>query len=88
MKKLLHLFMLSCEKATELIEKKLIIQLSLIENVQLKMHKTICDACTAYEKQSKKIDEVLNNHIQSKGIDQIEIINNEKLKDRIINKIT
>lgn len=87
MKKLLHLFMLSCGSATELIEKKLITPLGFIENMQLKMHKTICNACTAYEKQSKKIDEVLNNHIQSKGIDQIEIIKNDNLKDKIIKKI-
>lgn len=88
MKKILHFLMLSCETATGLIEKKMVFPLTTVENVQLKMHKTICDACTAYEKQSKKINEVLNNHIHSNKIDHIEITKNEKLKERIINNIS
>ena len=43
---------LSCLKATELIEKKIHFRLSFSERLQLKIHKSMCDACSKYEKQS------------------------------------
>jgi len=51
-KRIMHFFFLSCLKATELIEKKIHFELSFSEKLQLKMHKSMCDACTRYEKQS------------------------------------
>ncbi len=80
--------MLSCKKATMLIEKKLLIKLSFKENVQLTLHKSMCDACTAYEKQSKKMDEILKQHIHDNP--NSDAVQNEKLKDKItqsLNKI-
>ena len=56
MKKIMHILFLSCKKATELIEKKLHFKLSVIEKMQLKMHKMMCNACTNYEKQSELIE--------------------------------
>ncbi len=56
--------MLSCKKATELIEKKLLVKLSFKEKMQLEMHKSMCSACTTYEKQSKKLDEIFHIHFQ------------------------
>ena len=56
MKRLMYIFFLSCKKATELIEKKLHFKLSMIEKIQLKMHKMMCNACTHYEKQSELIE--------------------------------
>ena len=79
--------MLSCKKATELIEKKYVLALSLKEKVQLYMHKSMCDACTAYEKQSKKIDELLHNHIHSDP-DRGEVIHNNELKKKIISELS
>ena len=61
MKKLMHILFLSCLKATELIEKKLYFRLSTKEKLQLTMHKTMCSACTNYEKQSKFIDIALKH---------------------------
>ncbi len=87
MKKIMQLIMLSCKKATELIEKKLLTKLSLREKVQLTMHKSLCDACTAYEKQGKIIDDLLSKHIHSDGIESDGIIENEDLKKRILEKI-
>ena len=78
--------MLSCKKATELIEKESIFALSLKEKAQLYMHKSMCDACTAYEKQSKKIDELLHNHIHSDP-ERGEVIHNNDLKEKIINEL-
>lgn len=57
-----QIFILSCKKTTELIEKKSVVALSFKEKMQLYMHKSMCDACTAYEKQSKKIDELLHQY--------------------------
>lgn len=81
--------MLSCKKATELIEKKLLIKLSFRERAQLKMHKSLCDACTAYEKQSKLMDELIGNRIyeDSDGLKSNEVDENEELKKKILDKL-
>ena len=61
MKKVMHWMFLSCWKATELMEKKLSFRLSPMENMQLKMHKAMCDACTRYETQSRLIDQAISS---------------------------
>lgn len=81
MKKILHILMLSCKKATMLIEKSLLVKLSLKENVQLTLHKSMCDACTAYEKQSRKMDEILKHHIHDNQ--NSDAVQNENLKEKI-----
>lgn len=48
--------MLSCKKAAQLIDKKSIAHLSMIERWQLSFHLRMCEVCSAYEKQSKVID--------------------------------
>lgn len=47
--------MLSCLKATELIEKRFMVKLSLTDKIRLKMHTSVCKACKNYEKQSQAI---------------------------------
>ena len=56
MKKMMNILMLSCKKATELIEKRLVTKLSAIEKIQLKMHTAVCSQCSTYEKQSDIIE--------------------------------
>ncbi|MDP4284017.1 MAG: hypothetical protein Q8891_06310 [Bacteroidota bacterium] len=87
MKKILNLLMLSCKKATELIEKGLLVRLSFREKIQLQLHKSMCNACTTYEKQSKKMDEILHKHIHDDSTDSSGIIQNEELKEKILNKL-
>ncbi len=87
MKKLMNYLVLSCRRATELIEKRALVRLTFKEKVQLGMHKSMCDACTEYEKQSRKIDELLHKHIHDASIDNSAILNNEPLKQKIINNI-
>ncbi len=53
--------LLSCKTATMLIEKKETQPLSLSDNMKLFLHKRVCKACNAYEKQSAAIDHVLKN---------------------------
>lgn len=54
--------MLSCKKATELIERKKFIRLGRIESLQLTIHKSMCDFCTKYEIQSNIIDDILKEN--------------------------
>jgi len=60
----MHFLILSCLKATELIEKKLSFKLSAMEKVKLKAHKIMCSTCTDYEKQSVLIEKSLENQEQ------------------------
>ena len=83
MKKLMHILFLSCLKATELIEKKLHFKLSFTEKLQLKMHKSMCDACTRYERQSIILDKGLSS-LKGGERDEKEL---EQLKKIIIKKL-
>lgn len=77
------LFMLSCKKATELVEKKSVVGLSLTEYLKLKLHLGMCKACNAYGKQSILMDKFIwKHHEQNK--DEVE---NPELKRRIIEKL-
>lgn len=60
----MHYMFLSCIKATELINKKSEASLSCVENIQLKTHKSMCKACTNYEKQTSLLDIALLNSLQ------------------------
>jgi len=83
MKNLMNILFLSCLKATELIEKKLLFKLSFSERVRLKMHKAMCDACTMYEKQSNVLDKALSD---SEHKDEI-AIDLSDFKKEIITKL-
>jgi len=83
MKKVMHILFLSCRKATEIIEKKLRFKLSMIEKMQLKMHKTMCNACTRYEKQSELIEKGIAKS-KEKDFSQAEL---EQLKKMINQKL-
>ncbi len=61
----MHYMFLSCRKATELIEKKLLIGLSAKEKVQLMFHTSMCDACKKYSKQSHELDDLIRHHIEN-----------------------
>jgi hypothetical protein len=61
MKKLKNILFLSCKKASELIEKKIHFRLSFLEEIRLKIHKSMCDACTKYEKQSTFLEKAISS---------------------------
>lgn len=79
--------MLSCKRATELIEKKSILGLSWRENVQLKVHTKMCDACSHYQKQSKEIDNLLEKHLHNDDERHAPMLENEQLKKSILHNI-
>jgi hypothetical protein len=68
-KKVMHFMFLSCLKATVLIEKKIHFRLSFSEKLQLKMHKSMCDACSKYEKQSLIIEKGIASFQKSASLD-------------------
>ncbi len=76
--------LLSCLRATELIEKKLHFKLSVREKLQLRMHKMMCNACSNYEKQSVLIDKGISV-IQER---EISIDDIEQLKQTIAKKMS
>jgi len=85
MKKLMHILFLSCLKATELIEKKMHFKLSIVEKLQLKVHKSMCDACRNYEKQNYFIEKAITNY---KDIDPKKVtIDIDSFKKSIIEKV-
>jgi len=67
MNKIMKTLMLSCDKATLLVEKKIDVGLSLPERLQLRMHTAMCDGCTRYRKQSELLHELLGKHLPGSG---------------------
>lgn len=61
----MNFLMLSCFRATELIEKRRLLKLGVFDLMRLHMHTMMCDACRLYEKQSKIIDTALNTELSS-----------------------
>ena len=79
--------MLSCKKASGLIEKKKDFGLSPVERFQLFLHTSMCDACKSWQKQSTDMDAALNNHFHSgKSGNSTESLS-EETKQKIIKKL-
>jgi len=85
MGRIMNMLMLSCKKATSLIEKKSLIGLSFKEKTQLKIHNRMCVVCLYYEKQSLIIDDLLHELISSS--ESAPLIKNEALKEKIIKNL-
>ena len=83
--KIMHILLLSCAKATELMEKKFHFKLSVTEKFQLELHKIMCDACKRYEKHSGIIEEGIKSNIQS--LKENPKIETEDLKNQIKEKL-
>lgn len=58
-KKLIHLVVLSCKKATFLIEKSQQQPLWILDRLQLRVHLKICSGCAIYSKQSLLLNSIL-----------------------------
>ncbi len=56
---------LSCKKATELIEKKNLAGLDPMQNMQLSLHLMMCKACKEYEKQSTILDQLISMNMKN-----------------------
>lgn len=78
--------MLSCKKATMLIEKKKFVKLKKIESIQLFFHKTMCKPCSRYDNQSNIIDDILKANY-SDSDQQHSIVVSDDFEKRIIDKL-
>lgn len=87
MMRIMNFLMLSCRKATELMEKRMLTHLRPVEKVQLFMHKQMCDGCRQYEKQSHFIDKMF----KAKAATEITATSSktlpEEVKKRIVNEL-
>lgn len=77
----------SCKKASELIDKESVFPLNWLENIQLKVHTSLCKACLEYEKQGHILDELIDRHHQHENQDEIPQVENQELKIKIISKL-
>ena len=57
--------MLSCVKATELMEQKEFMPLGFVKEMQLQMHTAMCSGCRNYMKQTALINKLLNKFLHS-----------------------
>ena len=55
----------NCEKATFLIEKKLISRITFREQIELRIHLLGCSVCRIYQNQSGKINEMVHQLFHS-----------------------
>lgn len=78
----MNAMMLSCVKATQLMELRQQSPLSLMQKIQLQMHVAMCSGCRNYMKQTKLIDKVLGRTFETTGI-----ANTDDLEATIISKI-
>jgi hypothetical protein len=85
MKKISIRLFLSCQKATELIEKKSVFPLNRLDGFRLFIHKKICKACNQYAIQSKLID----NFLAQKSASSLKKVNQSppNLKEDILKKL-
>lgn len=79
--------MISCKKASELLDKKSVLKLSVREKIALKLHLIICEACKRYKKQTRFLDKMLQSHSQIADPDQVPQHTNERLKDKIFTRL-
>jgi len=86
MKNIMNKMMLSCDKATILMEKRLDTELSLMEKLNLSFHTSMCSGCRNYKKQSRIIHDLLRSG-SGKAMDNIQEHIIARLKLDIINKL-
>lgn len=87
MKILKDKLMLSCQKASELAEKKSLYSLTVSERLKLRLHNSMCEVCKTYTKQSQLIDNYLYNYFNKSSNDLHSISENKELKEKIIANI-
>ena len=79
----MNAMMLSCVKATELMEMKENVSLGLLKTMQLHMHTAMCSGCRNYMKQSRLIDELIEKKINAIAV----VVNTEELEALITTKL-
>ena len=81
MKKLMHLVILDCEKASLLVLKKEEGKLSALERFQLWLHYKVCEPCPEFENQNEVINVNIKHHFNNGHIHTMPKDLKAKLKD-------
>jgi hypothetical protein len=65
--------LMSCRRATKLLEKKELVPLRPVENMELRIHLFVCKYCSEYQKQNKVINDLMeeSNLKHFKGLDPL-----------------
>jgi len=79
----MNILFLSCLRATEMIEKKFHFRLSKRENMQLKFHKMMCNACRKYENQNAFLEKSMMADKHNQPVNE----NTDDLKKLILEKL-
>ena len=79
----MNAMMLSCVKATQLMEMKQHVPLGVMQKIQLKMHTALCSGCRNYMKQTHLINQLLEKRFSI--LPSVE--NTQELELSIISKI-
>lgn len=80
-------FMISCRRATELTEKKLAGELTLTDNLRLLFHRSMCDACRRYGRQSQALEQILRRKNEKVSSGVKDATSGNALEDKIIDKL-
>lgn len=80
---IMNTIMLSCVKATQLMELREFSPLSLMEKIQLQIHVTMCSGCKNYMKQTKLINELLRRNFETAP----DVVNTDELESTIVSKL-
>lgn len=83
----MNAFMISCQKATLLVEKKIVDRLSIAERMQLHFHVMMCDACTQYRRQSILIEKLLRRQTGYSVKNQIDENAAQKTAEKILKNL-
>ncbi|PUZ22708.1 hypothetical protein DCC81_19945 [Chitinophaga parva] len=84
MKQLLFRLTFSCREATMIMEQKLSTGISRKMALKLRVHNAVCRYCRYYEKQSKRLDQLLRRFSQGSSP---QITDTEKLKTNIVRRL-
>jgi hypothetical protein len=78
---------MSCREAAKLVDKQSVKRLSFIEYLKLKFHNKICGLCAKYQKQSKRVDELIQERILKSESYKMDSLNVDSLKLKIKNQL-
>jgi hypothetical protein len=78
--------MISCKRATELVEIQFEKKLSFKQQFQLKLHLILCKVCDIYANQSQKLNQILAQVVKQK-VNKTSKEDSQQLKGKIIKKL-
>ncbi len=79
--------MYSCQEATELIERRAVVPLSLEQRIKLRAHISMCSACQSYERQSLLMEKIIQRLINSPESKEKPIKMKDTTKAKILEKL-